>query len=233
MDNALSGEYVAEDSRLALGSRTIPLFCFDPASKLAPLSLAGNPDSDADWADLVLDARSAGGGIESIKIPLTPADWAVHQIRFRSHFTLLGKARVSDDLRPLAEYLAMKPEQRAGLYPYIQLLDGKQKLIAARVSAQMSNACEQALAQWKDLKARASGQTPTQREMPVLAPAGQAESVPSEAGMPAGPDAQILVERLLALCGYSSDPVYFNQSLRDFLAREGGKQDDSEENVKH
>ncbi|MCJ7557051.1 MAG: 4Fe-4S binding protein, partial [Gammaproteobacteria bacterium] len=157
MDNALSGEYVAEDSSLALGSRAIPLFCFDPASKVKPLSLAGNPHPDTDWADLELDTRNTSGATEKLKTLLTPADWAVHQIRFRSHFTLLGKGHLSDDLRPLAQYLAMKPEQRSGLHPYIQLLDGKQKLIMARVSAQMSDACEQALVDWKALKARASG----------------------------------------------------------------------------
>ena len=233
MDNALSGEYVAEDSSLALGSRAIALFCFDPASKGSPLSLAGNPDPDADWADLALEARSASGGIESVKTLLTPADWAVHQIRFRSHFTLLGKGHFSDDLRPLADYLAMKPEQRSGLHPYIQLLDGKQKLILARVSAQMSDACEQALATWKTLKARASGKAKIESEKPVLASASQAESATPAPSAPGGGDPQVLVERLLALCGYSSDPVYFNQSLRDFLAMESGEQDEGEENVKH
>ncbi len=233
MDNALSGEYVAEDSSLALGSRAVPLFCFDPASKLTPLSLAGNPDPDADWAELALDARTAGGGVEKIESILTPADWAVHQIRFRSHFTLLGKGRLSDDLRPLTKYLALKAEKRAGLHPYIQLLDGKQKLIMARVSAQMSDACERALTDWKTLKARASGQAPAVSEKPASASATPAESAPAATIMPPGADPQVLVERLLALCGYSGDPAYFNQSLRDFLAAEKGKQDEGEENVRH
>ncbi|MCJ7556285.1 MAG: hypothetical protein MUP90_05145, partial [Gammaproteobacteria bacterium] len=66
-----------------------------------------------------------------------------------------------------------------------------------------------------------------------LASVTQAESATPAPSTPAGADPQVLVERLLALCGYSSDPVYFNQSLRDFLAMESGKQDDGEENVQH
>jgi pyruvate-ferredoxin/flavodoxin oxidoreductase len=233
MDNALSGEYVAKDSSLALGSRAIPLFSFDPARKGMPLSLEGNPDPHADWAELTLEARTASGGIEKFETVLTPADWAVHQIRFRSHFTLLGKGRLSDDLRPLTTYLAMKPEQRAGLHPYIQLLDGKQKLIMARVSGQMSDACEQALADWKALKARASGETPAVSEKPAAAPATQAGPATDVPASGPGADPQDLVERLLVLCGYSNDPAYFNQSLRDFLATESGKHDEGEENAKH
>jgi pyruvate-ferredoxin/flavodoxin oxidoreductase len=231
MDNALSGEYVAEDAGLALKSRAIPLYSFDPGQGGSALSLEGNPDPEADWATLQLKARDSAGAEETVSIPLTPADWAVHQLRFRSHFTLMGKGRLGDDMRPLADYLALKPEKRTGLHPYVHLVDAKQKLIVAKVSLEMASACEKILLDWKVLVARAAGVSntgasqPTAQTLPQAAPA-------TPVATPAG-DEEALAERLLALCGYTSDPAYFKQSLRDFLARDASSQEQGAENAKH
>jgi hypothetical protein len=43
----------------------------------------------------------------------------------------------------------------------------------------------------------------------------------------AGQSVQTLTENLLAMCGYSGDPVYFKRSLREFLGRGPGGSGDA------
>lgn len=232
MANGLSGEQVAEDASLALRSRAVPLFSYDPASVESPLSLSGNPEQDADWTGHTFEIRDGSGVLEDVKIVLTLADWAVHQLRFKKHFTLLRKGQLSDDMRPLSQYLDMDQKSRAGLSAYICLPDSGKKKIYAKVSSAMVHACEQALSQWQLLKTRAtsSGSAPcTDQQTAAVAP-GQA---PQAAPEPILQDQEILVERLLALCGYSSDPAYFKQSLRDFLGKSAKDNEDGADNVQH
>lgn len=232
MANGLSGEEVAEDASLALRSRAIPLFSYDPANNQAPLSLAGNPEPDSDWSGHTFDIRDGNGVLEPVKVLLTVADWAVHQLRFKKHFTLLRKGQLSDDMRPLSAYLNLDEKSRSGLTAYICLQDSGKKKIYAKVSSAMVHACEQALSQWQLLKARAtsSGSAPcTDQQTAVVAP-GQAPQLAPE---PILQDQEILVQRLLALCGYSSDPAYFKQSLRDFLGKSAKDKEDGADNVQH
>jgi len=230
MANGLSGEEVAEDASLALGSRAIPLFSYDPANAESPLSIQGNPGLDADWAGHTFEIRDGSGSLETVKVVLTVADWAVHQLRFKKHFKLLRKAQLSDDMRPLSAYLAMDEKSRAGLAAYICLQDSGKKKIYAKVSSEMVHACEQALSQWQVLKARATrpGSAPSADQQSAVAAPGQAQLAAPE---PVLQDQEILVQRLLALCGYSSDPVYFKQSLRDFLGNSVKEKEDGADNV--
>ena len=229
MANGLSGEQVAEDASLALGSRAIPLFSYDPANARSPLSIQGNPEPDADWAGHTFEIRDGSGTLETVKVVLTVADWAVHQLRFKKHFKLLRKAQLSDDMRPLSAYLKMDEKSRSGLVAYICLQDSAKKKIYAKVSSAMVHACEQALSQWQVLKARAtsSGSAPCAEQTALVAP-GQ---TPQAAPEPVLQDQEILVERLLALCGYSTDPAYFKQSLRDFLGDSAKEKEDGAGNV--
>ncbi len=232
MANGLSGEEVAEDASLALRSRAVPLFSYDPANGESPLSIEGNPEPDADWAENTFEVRDGSGVTETVKVVLTVADWAVHQLRFKKHFTLLRKGQLSDDMRPLSAYLNMDEKSRSGLAAYICLQDSGKKKIYAKVSSAMVHACEQALSQWQVLKARAtsSGSAPCADQQTAVVVPGQA---PQAAPEPLLQDQEILVERLLALCGYSSDPAYFKQSLREFLGNSAKKNQDGADNVQH
>lgn len=91
-----------EQARLAVTSRTHPIFTFDPHADGIfglCLDLAGNPAPDQTWA--------------SGSNPVTPADWAITEARFRERFTPLPP---SAQATPIARTL-VTPASERGVEP--------------------------------------------------------------------------------------------------------------------
>lgn len=218
----IASEEVAMDARRAYISRATPLYQFNPLASEAPLSLAENPDGAADWASLPLKVKSASGNSETLHVPTTPADWAVHQSRFRNHFKLVARGHANDNLLPLTVYLSLDPQERENREAFIHVADAQGKHVIAKLSPEVVQASERSLKAWRRLRAWASTSVPaTSRAQD--APASQSASVPAApaAATPA-PSANELIENLLALCGFNSDPAFYQQTLRDYIAEQPG-----------
>jgi hypothetical protein len=216
--NGIATDKVAEQAQKAYQSRGVPLFAFDPDLQPALLSLDGNPEPGADWAPQELIVKEPSGLGKSLVVPLTLADWAIGEARFRGHFEVLAKGHLNDQMTPLAEYITLEPAKRDGLTPYINITDAQDRQFIASVSPAMTEATEKSRAIWTHLCELAGRQS--------VPPDGAAAKTPpakasSEAIKPASaPDAsshQALSEQLLWLCGYSRDPEFFKQSLREFV----------------
>ena len=227
--NGIAAEKVAEQAELAYRSRAFPLFEFDPQT--GRLGIEDNPEPDSEWATHELTFKDASGLATVLTVPLTVADWAIHEARFREHFKIVAKGHLNDQARLLAEYLSLAHEEREGLTPYIRVADAEGHQFVATVSARMVAASEKTQRVWTHLRQLAGACASLAESAPAAAGAESGPGVPGEGGPThaAGADSrEALTERLLWLCGYSRDPSFFKQSLREFvLARDADEPESS------
>jgi pyruvate-ferredoxin/flavodoxin oxidoreductase len=127
---------VAEDlsnarSRLAVESRMAPLFVHDPRrgeSLPERFSLDGNPDPSALWTNRTLRYVDDSGQVALLETPLTPAEFALGEVRFAKQFRRLA-AEQFDNAIPIAEYVELPTAERVGKVPFIWSTDKKNAII--------------------------------------------------------------------------------------------------------
>jgi pyruvate-ferredoxin/flavodoxin oxidoreductase len=148
-----ASEQTLAQAQLAVASRVLPLFRYDPRADGvfgSRITLDGNPAS--------ADALPAAEGEERL---LTPADWALGQRRFAAQFEPLA----DDAPGPLtlAEWLQLDAKGRKGKTPFVSTGvatgDGDQEERYA-VSPALSEMSAQCLANWQTLQELAGLVTP-------------------------------------------------------------------------
>ena len=129
----------ARRARLAVESRMNPVFVHDPrrGSTLHEwFSLEGNPDVDKTWSTQDLAYRDDAGDLQLLTTPLTPAEFALGETRFRKQFQ-----RLAPDLEavavPIDEFIELPREQQATRVPFVYATDDDQHLIKVRCSSQI------------------------------------------------------------------------------------------------
>jgi pyruvate-ferredoxin/flavodoxin oxidoreductase len=141
-------------AKLAVESRAYPLFRYRPdrgATLDQGLDLGGNPAPDADWPRYTL--RYQRHGVErELDLPLTFADFAASEARFRKHFRTVPAEAWHDGMLPLADYLELSPEAREGRFPYIWHLLPNGETGRLLVSAAMVASCEDRRDFWRLLR---------------------------------------------------------------------------------
>jgi pyruvate-ferredoxin/flavodoxin oxidoreductase len=151
-------------AKLAVESRAYPLYRYTPergASIAEGLTLGGNPAPDADWPRYTLRYRKHGLDRE-LELPLTFADFAATEGRFRKHFRVVPEEAWHDDMTPLADYLELDAEAREGKFPYIWHLLPNGEPGRLLVSAEIVASCEDRRDFWRLLRG-------------IATPAGMAE----------------------------------------------------------
>ncbi|HYN67401.1 MAG TPA: pyruvate-flavodoxin oxidoreductase, partial [Ornithinibacter sp.] len=121
---------------LAVESRMNPVFVHDPrrGSTLHDwFSLDGNPDIGSTWTTTDLAYRDDSGELQLMRLPLTPAEFALGETRFRKQFTRLAP-ELEGVAVPMAEYVELTREEQAGRVPFIHATDEDQKLIKVQCS---------------------------------------------------------------------------------------------------
>ena len=158
-----------EQARLAVESRAYPLFRYDPerGRTLAEcIDLSGNPAQADTWPSYRLDYRE-GGRAQSMQLPLTFADFAMTEARFRKHFRTAPPDTWHEDMVPLAEFLELDAAQREGKYPYICTVDRRQQLGRLLVDATMVRSTEERRDFWfllRDLARKPGATAPAARD---------------------------------------------------------------------
>ena len=131
----------AVQARLAVASRALPLFRYDPRGDGvfgSRISLAGNPALDEALADI------------------TPADWALGQQRYAAHFKRLPEDAAA--AVPMSEWLLLDPKSRKTRTPYVvQPGEDEQRL---SVSPALAASAFERLAAWQTLQELAGIVTP-------------------------------------------------------------------------
>jgi pyruvate-ferredoxin/flavodoxin oxidoreductase len=153
VEHGLPDEWAPRAAQLALESRAFPFLTYDPdaGESIADcLSLAGNPAPAETWPAYTLRYVAQNGAEETMELPLTIADWAATEGRFKKHFTTLKEA--GDDALPFHEYIALPLEDRAGKSPFIYTIDAERKLQRMKVAPEIVLLAEDRLHFWAQLR---------------------------------------------------------------------------------
>jgi pyruvate-ferredoxin/flavodoxin oxidoreductase len=163
VEHGLADDWSMRAARLALESRAFPYLTFDPDAGPAlsdALSLDGNPSLDDRWPSYTLRYTDAAGQAAELELPLTIADWAATEGRFKKHFSALARERWNEDAVPFHEYIDLSRDDREGKTPFIHTLDRDNHLARLSVSPEIVQLAEERLQFWSQLKELA-GLTPT------------------------------------------------------------------------
>ncbi len=145
-------------SKMALESRAYPVLTFDPAGGESwedCLNLEGNPAMDNDWPAYNLEYSDEDGNKQKMELPMTFADFAVGEARFRKHFRAAPQDTWNENMIPIAEFINLPDDEREDRYPYVWAVDNKNRLIRVLVSAEMVDSTEERRNFWRSLKSLA------------------------------------------------------------------------------
>ncbi|MCB1325619.1 MAG: 2-oxoacid:acceptor oxidoreductase family protein [Spirochaetales bacterium] len=165
-EHGIGDDRGAEQARLAMESRAYPAFRYDPDlgdTAAQCLDLSGNPQPDRDWAEYELQ-YTEDGVASSMQLPMTFADFALTETRFRKHFRKAPPETWNESMVPLADFLELSKDDRADHFPYVWGLDRKNQLSRLMVSETIVEACEDRRQFWRMLQAMAGGPAKTAGE---------------------------------------------------------------------
>lgn len=154
-EHGVPDDATAHRSKMALESRAYPLMRFDPdvgETWEDSIDLDGNPAIDEDWPVYNLEYLDDEGEQQRMEIPMTFADFAVQEGRFRKHFRMAPRDTWNENMIPISEFIELDEDDREGLYPYIWTLDKKNRLARALVAEEMVRSTEERLGFWHTLK---------------------------------------------------------------------------------
>ncbi|MCP5416681.1 MAG: 2-oxoacid:acceptor oxidoreductase family protein [Chromatiaceae bacterium] len=154
-EHAIPDDASEMQSKLAVESRAYPLMVFDPDAGetwAACLSLEGNPAMDADWPTYQLEFEDEEGNRDSMELPMTFADFALTEGRFRKNFRMAPRDTWNEHMVPIAEFLEMEEEEREGLYPFVWGVDKKHHLMRVICSAELVTSTEERRDYWRTIK---------------------------------------------------------------------------------
>jgi pyruvate-ferredoxin/flavodoxin oxidoreductase len=154
-EHGVPDDSTALRSKMALESRAYPVLRFDPDAGEEwedCFDLEGNPAIDDDWPVYQLEYLDEQGEPQKMECPMTFADFAVQEARFRKHFRVAPQDSWNDNMVPLAEFIQLEEDDREGQFPYIWAVDKKNHLIRVLVSAEMVRSTEERLDFWRTIK---------------------------------------------------------------------------------
>ncbi|MCU7938182.1 MAG: ferredoxin [gamma proteobacterium symbiont of Bathyaustriella thionipta] len=154
---------VGEDSGLnawlvagaALEGRAHPFFSIDPGagdSFADRMDFSGNPQPERDWPTQTFAFRNEASEVNEMELDFTFADYALLIPRLNYHFALVPVDCDSQDLLPVAEYLALPVDEVDNFVPYIWAVNEANELRRLAVSRALIHACRDRLNFWHSLQ---------------------------------------------------------------------------------
>jgi pyruvate-ferredoxin/flavodoxin oxidoreductase len=151
-----------EQAKLAVESRAYPLFRYNPDNGKTPqecFDLDGNPALYEDWPTYTL-SYTEGGREKTMELPMTFADFAMTEARFRKHFRMAPPDTWHENMVPLAAFMDLDEDAREGKFPFVWTVDRRNRLSRLLVDATMVNSSEERRDFWIMLKAIAGVKPP-------------------------------------------------------------------------
>ena len=148
-EHGVADNVSARQGRLAVESRMNPVFVHDPrrGKNLHDwFSLEGNPDPQSDWTTTSIEYLDDNGQLQLMTVALTPANFALTEIRFKKQFRKL--AADATNLVPVEDFVNLSEAQRAGKTPFIYSTDSKKKLVRYAVAAPVIALVEERRQHW-------------------------------------------------------------------------------------
>jgi pyruvate-ferredoxin/flavodoxin oxidoreductase len=150
-ENGIADAAGSHHGRMAVESRTSPVFVYDPrrtGDLRGRFSLDGNPDADKDWATNTIEYVE-DGATKLLEAPLTPADFAATEGRFKKQLRKLPADAVGV---PVAEYIDLSAADQQGKTPFIWSTDEEKKLIKLEVSQTLIHLVHERRKYWRTLQ---------------------------------------------------------------------------------
>ncbi|NVJ87462.1 MAG: 2-oxoacid:acceptor oxidoreductase family protein [Algoriphagus sp.] len=144
-EHGVADDLGSHQAKLAVESRAYPIFRYNPDLSVKiqeALDLSGNPAIDQDWPTYEL--KYVENGVEkSMEVPMTFADFALTEGRFRKHFRNAPPNTWNENMILLTEFLDMSEEDREGKFPFIWAVDRKNQLTRVIVAKTIVESCEE------------------------------------------------------------------------------------------
>ncbi|MEH6627257.1 MAG: 2-oxoacid:acceptor oxidoreductase family protein [Motiliproteus sp.] len=156
-EHGIGDDMGRHQAKLAVESRAYPLFRYNPdngKTAVECFDLECNPAIDQLWPRYALRYLE-GGREKSMEVPMTFADFAMTEARFRKHFRTAPPDTWHEAMVPLADFLELSEDDREGQYPFIWTLDKGQHLSRLLVDKAMVESCEERRDFWIMLRAMA------------------------------------------------------------------------------
>ncbi len=163
VEHGLPDEWAPTAAKLALESRAFPFLTYDPdggRSISECLSLDGNPSVTEVWPTYELKYLGADGAEQTVELPVTIADWAATETRFKKHFKPMPESDWNEDMVPFHEFVALDADERDGKTPFIHTVGDGRTLQRVRVSHEIVQLAEERLLFWHQLKELAGLEVP-------------------------------------------------------------------------
>jgi pyruvate-ferredoxin/flavodoxin oxidoreductase len=150
-EQGIADAQASHHGRLAVESRMNPVFVYDPRRSgdlHGRFSLDGNPDEDKDWTTSTIEYVE-DGLTKLMEQPLTPADFALSEGRFKKQFRPLaaGAAGV-----PMHEYIELPEAERAGKAPFVWSTGDDKTLIKMEASQTIVHLVRERRKNWRTLQ---------------------------------------------------------------------------------
>jgi pyruvate-ferredoxin/flavodoxin oxidoreductase len=163
VEHGLADDWAPTAAKMALEARAFPLLVYDPdagATLAECLNLDGNPAIEDTWPTYELSYVDDEGAEQKMTLPLTTADWAATETRFRKHFRPIEKEAWKDDQVLFHEFLDLEPAEREGKVPFIWSLDEEKRRSRLTVSKEMVFLAQERLHFWHQLREMAGLDVP-------------------------------------------------------------------------
>ena len=150
-EHVIDASISARQAKLTVDSRAFPLLVFDPDqgnSVSDHLDLDGNAGIKDDWGKFKLDYMGDDDKPASMTLPMTVADWASTEGRFKKNFGPIGEG----EALLFADYMKLSVAERPGHAPFIYSLKPDGKLGQLGVSPEMVSLAEERLDFWNQLR---------------------------------------------------------------------------------
>ncbi len=144
-EHGVGDDLGTHQAKLAVESRAYPIFTYNPDKGVKveeAFDLSGNPDMDKIWPSYQLKYLE-NGREKSMELPMTFADFALTEARFRKHFRKVPRDAWNENMVPLAEFLEMDASEREDKFPFIWAVDRKQTLSRVLVAKRIVESCEE------------------------------------------------------------------------------------------
>ncbi len=159
-EHGVADDLGAHQAKLAMESRAYPIFKYNPDNGVKAedcFDLSGNPAMDRIWPTYELKYLE-NGREKTMELPMTFADFAITEGRFRKQFRQAPRDTWNDNMVLLAEFLEMDESEREGKFPYIWAVDRKQRLNRVLVAKPIVESCEERRDFWIMLRALAGAE---------------------------------------------------------------------------
>jgi len=159
-EHGIPDDVAKQQAKLAVESRAFPLYRYNPDKGKTfkeCLDLDGNPGKDQDWPTYSLNYVDGENKPQKMTIPLTFADFAVTEGRFRKQFKKAPADTWNENMLPIADFLKLSAEERKGKYPFVWVVDKKHTLGRLIVAEPLVKACEERRDFWTLLRSIIAG----------------------------------------------------------------------------